>query len=315
VLGEFSPELEQLSVDEAFLDVTASTRLAGEPRDMAETIKRRIREETGGLTASAGVASNKFVAKVASDLEKPDGLVLCEPGAERAFLAPLPIERIWGVGPRAAEQLHARGYYRIEALQEREKEELTAAFGQDFGSHLYHLSRGEDTRPVVSHQEPKSVSAETTLGTFLAPDDSDAIDSILLSLSEEVSRRMRRHGIYGQTLTLKVRDDQFRTCTRSVTLPGPIQLTDTIYREALQIFRHRVDLRGHRVRLLGVGLSHLTVDAPRQLDLLESPGDERSDRVERTVEAIRDRLGDRAITRGRLLGRRSRGSPGSQPPS
>jgi DNA polymerase-4 len=261
------------------------------------------------------VASNKFVAKVASDLDKPDGLVVVEPGREGEFLAPLHVERIWGVGPRTAEILHARGDFRIAALQAREESELVAIFGTDFGRHLYHLARGVDARPVLSHQEPKSVSAETTLGTFLAADDHDAIDAILLSLSDEVSSRMRRQNIFGQTLTLKVRNDQFNTRTRSVTLPQTIQSTDAIYREAVRVFRGRVDLEGRRVRLLGVGLSQLRVGAPRQLDLLDGPGDDRTERIEKAVDAIRDRLGDRAITRGRLLDRGRRGAPDSESPS
>lgn len=306
VLGEFSPELEQISVDEAFLDITRSLRLANGPIDMARRIKKRIREATGGLTASVGLAPNKFLAKVASDLEKPDGLVVVEPGQELAFLAPLPIERIWGIGPRTAELLHSRGYYRIASLQNRSQAELAANFGEDFGTHVFRLANGQDDRPVVTEHERKSVSAETTLENFLAEDNRDAIASVLLALSEEVSERMRHESIWGQTLTLKVRDEKFRTRTRSRTLGEPIQLTDSIYRTALEIYEKRVHLDGLRVRLLGVGLSHLIVSRPRQLDLLDGPVEKRSQRVEKAVDAIRDRLGRTAITRGRLLGKKRR---------
>ena len=170
-----------------------------------------------GPLVSVGAAPNKLVAKIASDLDKPDGLVVVPPGREQKFLAPLPIKRLWGVGPRSQEALRSLGIHRVADLQDRSEPTLVARFGTEFGRHLFRLSRGIDDRPVITARERKSISCERTLGTFLAGEDQEAIDRLLLSLCEELGGRLHREDCWGQTLTLKVRDHQFQTITRSRT--------------------------------------------------------------------------------------------------
>jgi len=161
VLRRFTNLVEPLSIDEAFLDVTGSTTLFGAPIQIARAVKKQIREATG-LTASAGVAPNKFLAKIASDLKKPDGLVLVEPGDVQAFLADLPISRLWGVGPKTEIRLREMGLHTIGAVRARKQEDLTEMLGSNLGAHLYHLAMGHDDRPVIPNWEPKSISNETT---------------------------------------------------------------------------------------------------------------------------------------------------------
>ena len=306
ILGQYTPLLEQISIDEAFLDVSGSLRMAGSARHIAAEIGDRIRDATRGLTASIGIASNKFLAKVASDLEKPGGLVLVPPDGILGFLAPLPVERLWGVGPKTARRLHALNYRRIADLQSQTRPTLVASFGPELGEHLYRLSRGLDRRAVEPSRDAKSVSAETTLSQFLAAGETDAIDSLLLSLSERVATRMRHDGVWGRTLTIKVRDDRFHTCTRSLKLPTPVRATDMIYATARRLYRERIDLGEHRLRLLGVGLSDLITERPVQLDMFQAQSD-RESRIADAVDAIREKMGPASITRGKLM--RQHGEP------
>ncbi len=301
VLAEYSSVVEPISIDEAFLDITGSLRLAGAPREIAFEIKRRVHETTGGLTASVGIAPSKFVAKVASDLCKPDGLVVVEPGRVREFLAPLPIERIWGVGPKSAEVLHRAGCRRIRDLQERSEALLVASFGEEMGRHLHRLANGIDNRAVVTSGSPRSVSSETTLGEFVPPDDIEAVERLLLRLSEDVATRLLRGHARCRGITLKVRDEKFVTRTRSTSLEEPTCLTEEIYGAARRLFTERVDLGRRRIRLLGVAAGHLSFDELEQLDLFDSPDRDRALRVATTVDSIRARLGRGAIVRGRLL--------------
>jgi DNA polymerase-4 len=300
VLEEFTPLVEPVSIDEAFLDITGTERLSGPPAETARAIKRRVREVTGGLTASAGIAASKFVAKVASDLRKPDGLVEVPAGREAEFLAPLAVEKLWGVGPKTAEVLHARGFRRIADLQALPPGILAASLGREAGEHLEHLARGIDPRPVEGGGLARSVSSETTFADFIPAGNLDAIDRVLLGLSEDVATRLRSIGARARRATLKVRDDRFSTCTRSRTFDPPTRIADDLFARARALYRERVEVRG-RVRLLGVAASELLWGEAVQLDLLEGEDRLRADRLASAVDRIRGKLGDEAIRRGTLI--------------
>jgi nucleotidyltransferase/DNA polymerase involved in DNA repair len=293
VLRRFTPAVEQVSIDEAFLDVAGSEALFGPAPEIARRIKCEV-VETTGLTVSVGVATNKLIAKVGSDLRKPDGLVVVEPGEEAAFLAPLEIRRLWGIGPKTAEQLHTLGVSTIGELAALPMETLTRALG-DHGGTLHDRALGIDADPVVGGGEAaKSVSHETTFAVDVT--DPAEIERTLLALTEGVSARLRSAGIRAGTVAIKIRDSQFRTITRQKTLSEPSDLTDTIWRAALELARP--EFRGKKIRLLGVAATQL--GAPEQISMFEVV-DAKQRRVVDATDAVRRRFGDRAVTRASLL--------------
>ena len=293
VLRRFTPAVEQVSIDEAFLDVAGSEALFGDAPEIAHRIKREV-VETTGLTVSVGVATNKLIAKVGSDLRKPDGLVVVEPGQEAAFLAPLEIRRLWGIGPKTAERLHGLGVRTIGELAALPVEALGRALG-DHGATLHDRALGIDFDPVTGGGEAaKSVSHETTFAVDVT--DAAEIERTLLALTEGVSARLRSAGIRAGTVAVKIRDSQFRTITRQRSLPEPSDLTDTIWRVAVELARPEV--RGKKIRLLGVSATQL--GAPEQIGMFEVV-DERARRVVDATDAVRRRFGDRAVTRASLL--------------
>jgi DNA polymerase-4 len=302
ILEAVTPLVEPLSIDEAFLDVGGC---CGAPAEIAGAIQARIERETGGLTCSIGCAENKFLAKVASDLRKPRGLVVVPPGGGREFLAPLPVERLWGAGPKTSARLRAAGMAVIGDVAARDEGELVALLGRDLAEHLAALARGLDDRPVLTGWEAKSLSQETTFAVFLSPRDEEAIGRVLFELADGVAARLREQGVWGRTVTLKVRDGRFRTCTRSVTLAEPTQVVEDIYRAATGLFRERVRLGREKVRLLGVGVKNLEREPLRQLELFDAGAveRERAARVAALSDAICRKHGDGAVTRGRLIAR------------
>ena len=311
LLEEYSPLVEPLSIDEAFLDVTGCRPLHRSPRPtpeeaIARELQERVKEVTGGLTCSLGVAPNKFLAKLASDLYKPEGIVVVPECDREEFLAPLSLKRLWGVGPKTAARLNHLGLHRVKDLQEVKTEDLERLLGRELGRHLARLSRGLDDRKVEPGSPAGSVSQERTYGEFIPADDLGRIESELFSLSDGVAYRLRRSGLWGRTVTLKVRDDRFTTRTRSRTLGSPTCLGEEIYAVARSLFDERVDLQGRGVRLLGVGLGGLTPEPWRQLELFADDRWKRADRVARVSDAVREKLGDAAITRGSLVGKRRR---------
>jgi len=295
ILRRFTPRVEQVSIDEAFLDVAGSEGLFGDGPTIAAAIKHAIRDELG-LTASVGVASTKLVAKVASELRKPDGLVVVPLGNEAAFLAPLPIARLWGVGPQTRQRLtdyHVRTIGDLAALA---PDVLVRRLGAQ-GRELTARAQGIDTSPVSDGQDAKSVSHEHTFA--VDTHDGDEIERSLLALSEGVSGRLRASGLKAATITVKVRDAAFETRTRQRTLDEPTDMTEVIWRTALELARPQT--RGRTIRLLGVGASNF--GERTQLGLF-AEGDDRRRRVVEAADAVRSRFGPRAITRARLLGSR-----------
>jgi DNA polymerase-4 len=298
ILGDFSPLVEPVSVDEAFVDLTGTASLFGPAPDAVSGIKRRIRAETG-LTASAGLAANKFVAKVASDLRKPDGLVIVEPGGEAEFLAPLPIERLWGVGKATAKTLAALGVATIGQIQRLPRATLVARLG-DHGADLHDLAFGRDDRPVEPWTPPKSMGAETTFERDTS--DRARLLTTLRGQAERVARELRAEGLAAARVTLKLRFADFRTLTRSHT-SDPTQDGLELYRRVTALLlRERLV---QRVRLIGVSASALTAGQAGQLGLLEADA-VRRERLARAVDRITGRFGVDAIRPAALVRRSPR---------
>jgi len=298
IFHRFTPLVEPLSLDEAFLDVAGSVELFGDPPDIGRQIKAAIREELQ-LVASVGVAPNKFLAKIASDLDKPDGFVVVPSDGIQDFLDPLPISRLWGVGKASARVLGRFGIERIEQLRQLSVELLREKFGKQ-GDHLWRLAHGLDKRQVVPDHEAKSISHETTFAVDV--DDPEVLRSWLMQQTEQVARRLRRHGLRGRTVQLKLRYADFHTITRSMTLPQPTDLTDDIWKSAAELFATRLPERQLLVRLLGVGVSSIEPPDRSQRLLFEDEQRQRLARLDSATDEIRDRFGRAAVNRGLGLG-------------
>ena len=298
VLADFTPLVEPLSIDEAFLDVTASRALHGDGAAIAREIKKRIRASVS-LTASVGVAPNKFLAKVASELEKPDGLVVVEPGNEALFLSPLPIGRLWGVGKVTGAELETMGIRTIGQLALTPAAHLEARFGKH-GPDLLALARGLDDRVVEPDSPSKSMGAEETFERDTR--DADLLRATLRGQSERVGRELRTCGYAGRTVTLKLRFADFSTITRAHT-DDPTQDGLAIFRRVEALFA-RVTLR-QAVRLIGLSVSGLGPAGEGQLSLL-GPDAARRERLARAVDRLATRFGDSAIRPASLMGKRQR---------
>ena len=306
ILHRFTDLVEPVSIDEAFLDVTGSARAMGTGEEIARRLKAAIREETR-LTASVGVAGSKLVAKVASDMRKPDGLVVVPPGEEAAFLAPLPVRRLWGIGPKMEEALAKIGLVTIGDLAAVEPGRLERRLGTH-GHDLQSLARGEDERDVVPHGEgAKSVGHEHTYGEDTA--DPERLRATLLQLADAVAARLRAHGLRARTVTLKYRDEDFHTTTHARTFDEATDSGNAIFRLAGELFAETH--RGKKVRLLGISTSHFG-DAKPQLGLFDAP--KAPSRADRLRDEVQKRFGDEAITRASLLGRKLRRNPSDKPP-
>ena len=301
ILQEYTPFIEPLSLDESFLDVTGSEKLFGPALQIARAIKGRILGTTG-LTASAGIAPNKFLAKIASDFKKPDGLVEIKPDEVQQFLRDLPISKLWGVGKSTEEVLKTMGILRVGQLAVYPAERIEKKLGK-FGLELMALARGEDDRPVTPDSEAKSVSQEETFTPDL--EDLEKMKRVLLDQAEQVGWELRKQKLKGYTVTVKVRYPDFTTVTRSHTLPSPTDQGIEIYQTALRLL-HKTEALQKKARLLGVGTSNLLhQDDPEQLLLFDS----RRKRVQRSTQAmdrIWDKFGPEAIKRASLLEKKDR---------
>ncbi len=293
ILADFSPLVEPLSVDEAFVDLTGGATLFGSPVEAVRAIKRRIREETG-LIASAGLAPNKFLAKVASELEKPDGLVVVAPGDEARFLAPLSVERVWGVGRVTAGALRELGFTTVGQLQRAPRAMLARRFGAH-GEHLHDLAFGRDDRPVDPLGLPKSVGAEETFGADTT--DAERLRATLRAQAERVAAELRAGAFAASRVTLKLRLQPFETHTRSVT-GEPTQDGLELYRRALALLEREPVTRP--VRLIGLSASRLGPAGAGQLDLLD-PTALRRERLARVVDRLCERFGEGAVIPAALL--------------
>ena len=296
ILADYTNLVEPLSIDEAFLDVTASRRLHGDGPTIARAIKDRIRGQEA-LTASVGVASSKYVAKVASDLEKPDGLVVVEPGTEAEFLAPLAVSRLWGAGPKAQEGLRTLGCRTIGDVAALDPGALARRFGEATGVHFSRLARGLDDRPVRPERERKSLGKETTFDEDVS--DRELAERTLLGLCERVAASLRKRDLAGVTVTVKLRFEGFETHTRQRTLAAPVDTVEELWPAARMLFRE-ADRPKRRIRLVGVTVSGFEGDAA-QLGLFEGDRHDVDRRVTAVVDRLAERYGRGAVTRAALL--------------
>ncbi len=298
IFREYTPLVEGLSLDEAFLDVSASVALFGAPQEIAASIKSRILAATE-LTASVGVAENKLVAKIASDLDKPDGLTIIEPCDYARKLDPLPVAVIPGIGPETRKRLARIGVQTVRDLRLAPDRDLSPVFGR-YTRKTRDRAAGIDDRPVLASRAEKSISAEETYDTDLG--DRDDMDRELLRLTERTASRLRKHGLAAGTVQIKIRRADFRTFTRQRRVSPPASGTDQIFAVASRLLHAWLARNpGVRVRLLGVGASHL---APgQQGDLFAAADDTPANAVDRTVDEIRDRFGTESVGRARTLNR------------
>lgn len=296
ILYRYTPLVEPLSLDEAFLDLTGTEKLLGPAEEVAREIKQKIFQGTG-LACSVGVAPNKFLAKLASDLGKPDGFLVVREGEELGFLRDLPIERLWGVGEATARRLRGLGISTIGELQALPLEELLARFGRS-GRLFSELARGIDRSPVVPDRSARSLGAERTFPEDIA--DPAELKRVLFKLSEEVGQRLRGERLKGRTVQLKVRFADFSTITRATTLDRPTAMSERIFEEVERLFSERVELK-QGVRLLGVQVSRLLGEAEEQLPLFQDEREARSAELERLIDELRARFGKEVLKWGRDL--------------
>jgi len=305
IFARYTDRVEPLSIDEAFLDVSGCERLFGRPALIAEAIRDDVRQETG-LAISAGVAPNKFLAKLASEAGKPDGLMEVPPEEVDAFLLPLPLRALWGVGKTTAAKLERFGLRTVSDLRGVPRERLVEWLGRH-GEHLYRLARGQDDRLVESRGGIKSVGHEETFSEDLR--GGDVLRLELLALAEKVASRLRSKGLAGRCVTLKVKYADFVAVTRSITLGLGVDNALEIHREAVGLLR-RTEAGRRPVRLLGISLSELRAAGAGQQDLFDHER-ERARVLDRTVDEVRERFGSSGVRRGSLLPRPSGGKKGS----
>lgn len=311
-LSEYSPVLEQLSVDEAFLDMTGTEALFGGAEESGRKLKAAIKQRLG-LNASVGVAENKFLAKLASDFHKPDGLKVVHAGEAQAFLDPMPVGRLWGVGKKTVQELHQVGLYTIAQLRSHSLATLTSQFGENFAVHLHNLSHGRDDREVVTDSQEKSISHERTYETDTS--DLESLTATLLDLSERVARRARKDGLSGRTVSFVWRNPDFSRQSHSRSVPEPTHSSPEIYATVMELFRETAKLRGpertgfgsrsvssqgkspRKFRLIGVRLSNFSQDS-QQLSLFQNP--KPTANLDAAMDAVRNKFGEGAIRRARL---------------
>ena len=291
VFRRYTDLVEPLSIDEAFLDVTGSIALLGAPEKIARSIKKEIRESTG-LTGSIGLAPNKFLAKIASDLKKPDGFVIVEEKDIEAFLRDLPISRLWGVGPKTEQRLNEAGFRTIGQLAAASREALIRSLGS-LGEHLFQLSHGKDERPVVPNWEPKSISSETTFDEDT--DNREQLLQTILELSDHVAERLRKDGSRARKVTLKLRYSSFSTHTKQHSLDKFIQTGEELAAVARTLFSQFPLTQ--KIRLIGVSAGDLHRDGgdPLQLPLFGESNEK--EKLSHTVDEIKKKFGSDAIRR------------------
>lgn len=318
VLEDFTPLIERISIDEAFADVAGSEHLFGTPADMAIEIRRRVRDEIG-LPISVGVARTKHLAKIASQVAKPDGLTVVDPNAEQAFLKDLPVELMWGVGPVAKARLAATGIFTIGQLAETSPQSLTRLLGHAAGEKLGALARNRDPRKVNTNRRARSVGAQSALGR--KPASARVITPTMRHLADRVASRLRIKSRAGRTVTVRVRFADMRAVTRSITLPAPISATTILAEIAEDLVQSALaDHPGERtLSLLAISVSHLQDETCLQLDLplgLEAeerqPGTRRGAarwQADRAVDAIRGRFGREAVGYGSVVLERTKSLP------
>ena len=305
ILKEYSPLVEMVSIDEAYIDIAGCTGILGSPREIALTIKKKIQIETC-LTCSVGIAPVRFLAKIASDLDKPDGLTMIHPEQVDDFIDSLAIQKVPGVGKKSTEQLKSLGVRFLGDIKQYPKEMLIKRLGK-FGHRLIDLAKGVDMTPVSPESEHKSVSSELTLEKDTL--DTGYLKQVLLNQSGRVSRELRKMGVKARVVTLKLKHDDFKQVTRRVTIQTPTQFTDTIYKEAVRLLDQYSLSR--KVRLVGVGASGFVSAAePVQMGIFDNTlsGNKNWEKVDLTLDHIGKKFGKGVVHRASLSGNTNKGS-------
>ena len=301
VFRDITPLVEPISVDEAFLDVAGLRRLSGEPLQIGAALREQVRERVG-LPITVGIARTKFLAKVASQLAKPDGLLLVPPDGEVAFLHPLAVRRLWGVGPKTAERLRVHGIETVAQMAELREATLASLVGQAMGAQLFALSRNIDRRRVSTTRRRRSVGAQRALGRRRYPPAE--LDAVVIGLIDRITGRMRAANRTGRTVVLRLRFDDFTRVTRSHTLPGATASTAPLLAAARQLVAAAAPLIAERgLTLIGFAVSNIDRGGAQQLELpLNGDGPDLLD-IDAAVDRVRARYGNSALTRGVLVGR------------
>jgi DNA polymerase IV len=298
VFRQTTPLVEGLSIDEAFLDVGGLGRISGTPTEIAVGLRRDVRERVG-LPITVGVARTKFLAKVASGVAKPDGLLLVPPDGELAFLHPLPVERLWGVGPVTAGKLRDRGITTVGEVARLGEAALVSMVGQAAGRHLHALAHNRDPRPVDVGRRRRSIGSQRALGR--SPRSFEDLDAVLIGLVERVTRRMRSAGRAGRTVVLRLRFDDYTRATRSHTLPWPTSHSHTILGTARSLLAEAMPMiRRQGITLVGVAVANLDDSGVIQLTL---PFERHNADLDAALDQVRERFGSDAVIRAVLLGR------------
>ena len=295
IFEEYTPQIEPISLDEAFLDVTGSLKLFDTAEKIGRDIKRQIKEKLG-LVASVGIATNKFLAKLASDLDKPDGFVVITEENKQQILDPLPVSKIWGVGKVTEKALKSKGINTIGQLRKVPAHILKSILG-DQTPHMLRLAQGIDDREVESNREAKSISSEQTFATDII--DKNVLLDVLLHQVEDVAQRLRMDNLEAKTITLKLRYGDFRTITRSNTFDHPTNITKILWQKAEQVFLDWYRKSAGPLRLLGFGASGLREAGSVQHQLFSEPEQEKQKRLDEAFDKIRDKFGHDALKRGK----------------
>jgi DNA polymerase-4 len=303
VFDDTSPAVEGLSIDEAFLDVGGLRRIAGTPAEIGARLRSEVLRRVG-LAITVGVARTKFLAKVASGVAKPDGLLVVEPDREIEFLHPLPVGRLWGVGPITERKLHDRGIYTVGEVAGLDQAHLVAMLGAGSGRHLHALAHNRDPRPVEAGKRRGSIGSQQALGR--GHKSPDTIEALLLGIVDRVTRRMRNAGRVGRTVTVRMRFDDFSRATRSRSLPHPTAATEPIRDLALAVLGDAADMIEQRgLTLIGLSVGNLQNAGDHTEQLLLPFGRKDRSGLDEIVDGLRDRFGHAALTRASLLGRNS----------
>lgn len=305
VFRDTTPVVEPLSVDEAFLDVSGLRRVSGTPVQIGARLRERVRDEVG-LPITVGIARTKFLAKVASQEGKPDGLLLVPPDRELAFLHPLPVRRLWGVGAKTADKLRVHGIETVADVAELSEATLGSMVGGAMGRQLFALSHNVDRRRVVTGQRRRSVGAQRALGRAGNSMSADEVDAVVVNLVDRITRRMRTAGRSGRTVVLRLRFDDFGRATRSHTMPRATASTDQILGAARRLVDGAAPLIAERgLTLIGFAVCNIDRDGAQQLELPFTHGPDPHDSltIDLAIDKVRGRYGNTALTRGVLVGR------------
>ena len=299
IFCHYTPTIEPLALDEAFLDTTGCEKLFGTPEAIGRKIKEDIKNDLG-LTVSIGIAPNKFIAKIASDIQKPDGFVIVKQNEIRDFLDPLPITRIWGIGKVSSAKLNELGIYKIIDLRQLPQAQLQEWFGKH-GIHLWQLSNGIDDRQVVTDSQAKSISHETTFDINL--ENSETVQSQLLHLTEQVAARLRHSQLKGRTISIKIRYADFKTVTRSHSVASATNNTSQIWKVVKEILLPKADINRQGIRLVGVGVSQFKSEetaVTEQIDMFQQQ-DKTDSNIDKLTDDINLKFGSEALTRGTTI--------------